>query len=515
MKKIVAIIVSIIVMTTCGVAFANDIISLNYENYEVAENTLLIYANSNEDISKEELSVLLGGDEMPIDSVASIEEMQKPTTHLFLVDVSGSISESKMEDIKAILQDYMSEIGDDDNVSVMGIGDELYIAPFVSEKSAIDEQITALHTEDMETNLYAGIIDAINILQTDAGVFPSRSLTIISDGEDYSAVGYTREEAEDKVKESDIRVNTVAMLDSDATDQEIENSKILGSFARISAGGADILSGINDTTPQDISEMLLDTEPVIISCDISGFSTQADETLLDIALNRGDEESATDNVMIKTSDIMAGVVSTPEPQPTQEVIKEEQPQPTEQPVEEEQNPVMAFLLGLFGGNITLMWIVLAAIIAAIVIIIVLVCKKRAKNTEIEISISTPLEVPVEKTIIPNETKTQAPIIKKSATYKFTFTKVGKVESESYSFDVTDELVIGRGTQAAFRFASDDLLSSRHCRVFINDGEWFVEDLASTNGTYLNGVPVRGIEKLSNDDIILVGSMELRIAWIRL
>jgi len=49
---------------------------------------------------------------------------------------------------------------------------------------------------------------------------------------------------------------------------------------------------------------------------------------------------------------------------------------------------------------------------------------------------------------------------------------------------------------------DDYVSSRHARVFPRDGEWFVEDLGSTNGTYLDrtkvisptpvkiGVPIR-------------------------
>jgi pSer/pThr/pTyr-binding forkhead associated (FHA) protein len=49
---------------------------------------------------------------------------------------------------------------------------------------------------------------------------------------------------------------------------------------------------------------------------------------------------------------------------------------------------------------------------------------------------------------------------------------------------------------------DDYVSSRHARVFPRDGEWYVEDLGSTNGTYLDrtkvisptpvkiGVPIR-------------------------
>ncbi|MGZ4590187.1 MAG: FHA domain-containing protein FhaB/FipA [Actinomycetes bacterium] len=38
---------------------------------------------------------------------------------------------------------------------------------------------------------------------------------------------------------------------------------------------------------------------------------------------------------------------------------------------------------------------------------------------------------------------------------------------------------------------DDYVSSRHARVFPRDGQWFVEDLGSTNGTYLDRTKVSG------------------------
>ncbi|GII56168.1 FHA domain-containing protein [Planotetraspora thailandica] len=63
------------------------------------------------------------------------------------------------------------------------------------------------------------------------------------------------------------------------------------------------------------------------------------------------------------------------------------------------------------------------------------------------------------------------------------------------------ITIGRANDATL-VLSDDYASSRHARLFPQDGQWIVEDLGSTNGTYLErskvtrptpvplGVPIR-------------------------
>jgi len=45
------------------------------------------------------------------------------------------------------------------------------------------------------------------------------------------------------------------------------------------------------------------------------------------------------------------------------------------------------------------------------------------------------------------------------------------------------ILIGRGADAAIRL-DDDYVSTRHARIAASGDQWFVEDLGSTNGTYL-------------------------------
>ena len=50
------------------------------------------------------------------------------------------------------------------------------------------------------------------------------------------------------------------------------------------------------------------------------------------------------------------------------------------------------------------------------------------------------------------------------------------------------LLIGRGSDAAIRL-DDDYVSTRHARVAASGDDWFVEDLGSTNGTYVGSVRI--------------------------
>jgi pSer/pThr/pTyr-binding forkhead associated (FHA) protein len=60
-----------------------------------------------------------------------------------------------------------------------------------------------------------------------------------------------------------------------------------------------------------------------------------------------------------------------------------------------------------------------------------------------------------------------------------------------SLGLTDQqITIGRAGDATL-VLSDDYASTRHARLFPQDGQWLVEDLGSTNGTYLDRQKVTG------------------------
>ena len=76
-----------------------------------------------------------------------------------------------------------------------------------------------------------------------------------------------------------------------------------------------------------------------------------------------------------------------------------------------------------------------------------------------------------------------------------------------------EYLLGRGQDADIRLPADDLLlSKKHCRLNIEEGSVWVEDLQSSNGTYLNGENVVTSMNLLPGDCLLLGSTEVKVRW---
>ena len=96
-------------------------------------------------------------------------------------------------------------------------------------------------------------------------------------------------------------------------------------------------------------------------------------------------------------------------------------------------------------------------------------------------------------------------------------KLGRlVVVRSPTFDAGEEwpldsapVTIGRGANNEIALPEDEYASARHARVEPRrDGVW-VEDVGSTNGTFVNGIRLTRERKLVPGDVVRVGSTDLR------
>jgi FHA domain len=75
-----------------------------------------------------------------------------------------------------------------------------------------------------------------------------------------------------------------------------------------------------------------------------------------------------------------------------------------------------------------------------------------------------------------------------------------------AYDLSEGAVLGRSDEADIRL-EDSFASSAHARLAPHGDVVVLEDLGSTNGTYLNGEPLRGPQPLHAGDKIRIGDSE--------
>jgi hypothetical protein len=71
------------------------------------------------------------------------------------------------------------------------------------------------------------------------------------------------------------------------------------------------------------------------------------------------------------------------------------------------------------------------------------------------------------------------------------------------------LTVGRGGNNDVPLASDEYASSRHARFEARRDGVYVEDIGSTNGTFVNGIRLTRDRRLAPGDVVRVGETDLR------
>ena len=114
---------------------------------------------------------------------------------------------------------------------------------------------------------------------------------------------------------------------------------------------------------------------------------------------------------------------------------------------------------------------------------------------------------------PSGRRAQAPAPARAASRKGKAArKVAIVEgasSKGKSFELGDELIIGRADKCHI-VLDDTYVSQMHARIYPRDGTVMLEDLGSTNGTYLNRRRITGTTELHRGDQVKIGKTVLEL-----
>jgi pSer/pThr/pTyr-binding forkhead associated (FHA) protein len=80
-----------------------------------------------------------------------------------------------------------------------------------------------------------------------------------------------------------------------------------------------------------------------------------------------------------------------------------------------------------------------------------------------------------------------------------------------SYDLDDELTIGRSPGCGVAMPEDIYTSTLHARLFRHNEQLWVEDLGSTNGTYVNSERISKAVRLGKGDLLQIGSTVFEVS----
>ena len=412
---------------------------------------------------------------------------------VFLVDVSKSLKPDQLAQIRSALVQWTEKMGDKDLAAIVSFGESVKtVQDFTADKAALKAKIGELALVDLHTRLNEGLIRALDLGRRDDANLPHRRVIVtLTDGIADAAGGSTREDTLARIKEEPVPIYAIgfAATSVSASDRD-RGFKLLGAFAHAS-GGAFMAAGGKPFEQ--------------IYADLSGTIREANLLMLECATCPGDGRAyplrvklqADQRVLTATSEVrLVADVAMPVP-PTSPAL----PQPAPGSINTADSlPMWLWLAGGIG------------VIAGFGVL--LARRKKTPPVPPPALAPTPEKLPVQTVPAPVDLPVTA-LPKPGPGILIQLTAVsGAHRGREWRAAVGTESVIGRAAICTVVIDDDSEISSKNTMLSADGGLLFVDDMGSTNGTAINGSPIKGRRRVSDGDLILVGRTELRLTILK-
>lgn len=422
----------------------------------------------------------------------SITEDRNPARTLIMLDNSLSIPQNFHGQIKDLLNGLLDAHGEKEIFRLATFSDKIdYLSDtYTNDYTALKNMVNSIIYSDQETYLTDVLYDVIDDLNKDAYMGYTK-LIIISDGVDNKPLGITREELNSKLKDTPYPIYTVGAFTGKNNDQ-LEN---MFALSRITGSEYYVLeeSAVNEIVSSFSRDTSITVFEALIPEDAKVGGKQGSKLLLSDGSQIVFDVSLPFNVRREKKEESTEILPTEEP---------ELP-----PIEEKSDGLsLPFILLIIGG--------IVIIVTTMVIVIILVKKKgKAKGTdssEIDCG-STEIQ---EKDTEFVERGTKAGVLppvggmEKKPRYKVTLTDKNNL-TRSFQCELRNSVSVGRAAGNDIVIDSGSV-SKKHCMITNKNGRLFIQDLNSTNGTYINKEEIHFDTEIFSGNIIRIGKEELLV-----
>lgn len=463
---------------------------------------LLVYDNYGsavKGLDKSAFTTILDGKKGDISGVSTMASTGKGIYTVLCIDVSGSMRGKPMEDSKAAVLRYINELGDKDYVAIYSYGDGAdLVADFSNDKGYLTGQVKKLTAKDQYTSLFYGASKGIEKLKDKAKEDEAVNLVLIGDGNNDSPTdAYTIDDVIFKAKEAGVPVFTFGYTSSNK--MALQNLEKIGD----ETGGRYYESPNREELDNNFRKMRDNIHNIYL-----------------VAYKVYELEGKGQEVN--------GIFTVKQGQLTSEVsgkVKLPAAKASAKPEDGDGG------LGVWGLVLGVGVLVLAGGVLVFVIMNGKKKKRLAEATERELEALRAAEPPVvrdepapgRRTAIeelpptmvemPDQSPDATVIMRPGAGGSAAGTarlvlevKIGPLAGKEFAVTAAGA-VIGRSPQEATLVLAEPGVSKKHARVSFRDGRYFIEDLGSSNGVFVNMKRITHAVEITDGNSFKMGGCE--------
>jgi type II secretory pathway pseudopilin PulG len=439
-----------------------------------------------------------------------LSDLDMPMQTLIMVDNSISIPTSDRDKITSLIQDLIADRLPNEEIAIATFSESVdKLTDYTNDYSTLKKALDSIEYKDQETYLTDVLYDLISSEYVNSTEDVYQRIIVISDGVDNKSLGYTKEELTALLKEYPIPIYTIG-CSTGKNNTELEN---MFAISRSTSVDYFLLDDVEDTLEitdslhEDINIMKLIVTP---SSDIMDGGKKA------VKITFGEGTSISTEIVMPQKVVEAVPESTIE-EAVEETMVSEVDSETEIETESEIEKEGGF------DSLILIVIVLAVILVLIIIavVVIIIVNGKNKNTEFE-QVDENILNQLGRENFRQESRTElvdsfrnadngntVAILDQRANYQLTLTDVNS-PARSFYVPLSKSVVIGRRAESSdIVLDYDNTVSGRHCEISTRNGKFYVRDLQSGNGTYLNGSRVLTETEIFSGNILKLGRLEMR------
>ncbi|NCB93882.1 MAG: FHA domain-containing protein [Clostridia bacterium] len=194
---------------------------------------LYLMGDQAEEVEADQLEAYVADKQIEVSSVEAFDESKEKICYYFLLDISGSIPEDYFKNCKSAVQKMINELDKNETYKVITFGDKVKLLLDGSESKADRKEIfSKLKAKDDTTQLYEALKQTASLAKTDMENGVNRKIGIIfTDALDESIGKSTDQEALDQLTAAGLPLYGMAFEGASA-----ENINVFGEFVRRGRG---------------------------------------------------------------------------------------------------------------------------------------------------------------------------------------------------------------------------------------------------------------------------------------